>query len=553
MRSGATSAPRWTAYADAWLAPGSPLEVGCRDAQSLSRARLAEETRSTAARSLRQGSVRARRRRATRKPPRPDSADRRRRRRRGADGRGARRDRRGLATARQHSAGVLGPIGRRRRSDGRPARIRTVRRRPRREHRSSRRDSARRARSLPTSRDCSGPPRRMSSRPRAGASCPPVPTGSRRASDERAALYRGVPMVDSRTPPEVDRVAASRRAVAARRARAALKQDVAMRVITPQTLLDAPSRTPESPRAPCASPSSCTSIPAIGEGKRDRILDRPRHLAGQAPRRTRRTPARRSATLPRPRWPEPAPRARTQPSPRARGTDGCRQGDGGRADQSRTTREIHALRLGHDAGPPTRRDRWRALLLRRRRRVRPHDRGRRAARARDGAQPLPLRHPPRADRQRARRRDAPCFSRSICRAPDRCARPNRPRRSSSCCRPAGTSSCTDSSGAAPKDAEERARRLRTAKVELAAQNEFDYRIVNDDVAAAAARGRRLTSERPRVLDVTAGLGQMAAATVVATIPSTDSGGSAMAGHATKGSSIPPSTPCSARSTRSTSS
>lgn len=33
--------------------------------------------------------------------------------------------------------------------------------------------------------------------------------------------------------------------------------------------------------------------------------------------------------------------------------------------------------------------------------------------------------------------------------------------------------------------EERARRLRTAKVELASQHEFDYRVVNEDVAAAA--------------------------------------------------------------------
>lgn len=34
--------------------------------------------------------------------------------------------------------------------------------------------------------------------------------------------------------------------------------------------------------------------------------------------------------------------------------------------------------------------------------------------------------------------------------------------------------------------EERARRLRTAKTELASQDEFDYRVVNDDVARAAA-------------------------------------------------------------------
>jgi guanylate kinase len=34
--------------------------------------------------------------------------------------------------------------------------------------------------------------------------------------------------------------------------------------------------------------------------------------------------------------------------------------------------------------------------------------------------------------------------------------------------------------------EERTRRLKTARVELAAQNEFDFRVVNDDVASAAA-------------------------------------------------------------------
>jgi guanylate kinase len=41
-------------------------------------------------------------------------------------------------------------------------------------------------------------------------------------------------------------------------------------------------------------------------------------------------------------------------------------------------------------------------------------------------------------------------------------------------------------GRGTEDAEERARRLRTAKRELAAQDEFDYRVVNDDVATAAS-------------------------------------------------------------------
>ena len=60
-------------------------------------------------------------------------------------------------------------------------------------------------------------------------------------------------MPDRQTPPEVDRVAASRRAVAARRARASLKRDVAMRVITPQELLrHAPSPIRHRRRARCA-------------------------------------------------------------------------------------------------------------------------------------------------------------------------------------------------------------------------------------------------------------------------------------------------------------
>jgi guanylate kinase len=79
-------------------------------------------------------------------------------------------------------------------------------------------------------------------------------------------------VADSRTPPEVDRIAASRRAVAARRERAALKKDVAMRVITPQELLRRALRHPDSPAGAMRVTEFLTSIPAIGEGKRDRIL-----------------------------------------------------------------------------------------------------------------------------------------------------------------------------------------------------------------------------------------------------------------------------------------
>jgi guanylate kinase len=79
-------------------------------------------------------------------------------------------------------------------------------------------------------------------------------------------------MTDAPRPPEVDRVAASRRAVAARRARAALKRDVSMRVITPQELLRRAWADPASPAGTMRVTEFLTAIPAIGEGKRDRIL-----------------------------------------------------------------------------------------------------------------------------------------------------------------------------------------------------------------------------------------------------------------------------------------
>ncbi|MCO7203928.1 guanylate kinase [Microbacterium sp. CnD16-F] len=79
-------------------------------------------------------------------------------------------------------------------------------------------------------------------------------------------------MPDSRTPPEVDRAAASRRAVAARRERAALKRDVSTRVISPQDLLRRAWAEPQSAAAAMRVTEFLTAIPAIGEGKRDRIL-----------------------------------------------------------------------------------------------------------------------------------------------------------------------------------------------------------------------------------------------------------------------------------------
>ena len=79
-------------------------------------------------------------------------------------------------------------------------------------------------------------------------------------------------MADSTHPPEVDRVAASRKAVAARRARASLKRDIATRVVTPQEVMRRASADPASPAGTMRGPEFLTAIPAIGEGKRDRVL-----------------------------------------------------------------------------------------------------------------------------------------------------------------------------------------------------------------------------------------------------------------------------------------
>lgn len=82
-----------------------------------------------------------------------------------------------------------------------------------------------------------------------------------------------MPVTDHRRPPEVDRAAASARAVAARRARAALKRDLAMRVVSPQEVLDRAAADPGSPAGTMRVTDFLVSLPAIGVGKRDRLLE----------------------------------------------------------------------------------------------------------------------------------------------------------------------------------------------------------------------------------------------------------------------------------------
>lgn len=80
-------------------------------------------------------------------------------------------------------------------------------------------------------------------------------------------------MAEGRVVPEVDRAAASRRALQRRRARAALKRDLTTRVTAPQEILRRATQDAESDAATLRITDFLMALPAIGAGKRDRILD----------------------------------------------------------------------------------------------------------------------------------------------------------------------------------------------------------------------------------------------------------------------------------------
>lgn len=75
------------------------------------------------------------------------------------------------------------------------------------------------------------------------------------------------------TPPEVDRVAASRAAVAARRARASVKGAIAASARSPLDVLRAAYEEPEGVEGRLRVTEYLTSIPAIGQTKCARIMD----------------------------------------------------------------------------------------------------------------------------------------------------------------------------------------------------------------------------------------------------------------------------------------
>ena len=304
------------------------------------------------------------------------------------------------------------------------------------------------------------------------------------------------PAVGSPTrPPEVDRVEASRRAVAARRARASLKKDVAMRVITPQELARRAFADPTSPAGTMRVTEYLTSLPAIGEGKRNRILEElqispVKRLGGLGARQRRVLSSFLDA-----RWPERASRsgrsrlvvlagptavgkgtvaahihehhpeihlsvsATTRP-PRPGEIDGQHYFfvDDAEFDRLIDSGELLEHATVHNKyryGTP-RRPIEEALAAGRTVLLEIDLQGARQVRAAEPSATLVFLLPPSWDE---------LVQRLI--------------------------------GRGTEGDEERARRLRTAKSELAAQNEFDFRVVNDDVAAAAREVVELVQAPPR--------------------------------------------------------
>ncbi|WP_237739374.1 guanylate kinase [Microbacterium yannicii] len=290
-------------------------------------------------------------------------------------------------------------------------------------------------------------------------------------------------------PPEVDRAAASRRAVAARRERAALKKDVAMRVITPQELLRRALAEPAAPVGAMRVPEFLTAIPAIGEGKRDRILQQ---LGISPVKRLGGLGSRQRDDLLRfldERWPELAPRggrsrlvvlagptavgkgtvashikehhpeihlsvSATTRSPRPGEVDGehyyfVDDAEFDRMIEAGELLEHATVHNAHRYGTP-RRPIEEALAQGRTVLLEIDLQGARQVREADPSATLVFLLPPSWDE---------LVQRLV--------------------------------GRGTEDAGERARRLRTAKVELASQGEFDYRVVNDDVARAADEVARL--------------------------------------------------------------
>jgi guanylate kinase len=292
-------------------------------------------------------------------------------------------------------------------------------------------------------------------------------------------------MSESHRPPEVDRAAASRRAVEARQVRAALKRDVASRVITPQELLRRAWREPESAAGAMRITEFLTALPAIGEGKRDRILAEleisPVKRIGGLGTRQRRVLSEFLDS----RWPEPHPRdGRSRlvvlagPTAVGKGTVAAHIKEHHPEILLSVSATTRAPRPGEVDGEhyffvdDAQFDRLVAdgALLEH---ATVHNKYRYGTpkepieRALEEGRTVLL----EIDLQGARQvREAAPDANLVFLLP-----------------PSWDELVQRLVGRGTEDAEERARRLKTARVELASQGEFDHHIVNDDVSRAAAQ------------------------------------------------------------------
>ncbi|TQJ32194.1 guanylate kinase [Microbacterium sp. SLBN-146] len=290
-------------------------------------------------------------------------------------------------------------------------------------------------------------------------------------------------MVDSRTPPEVDRVEASRRAVAARRARAALKKDVATRVITPQALLERALAEPESPAGAMRVTEFLTSIPAIGEGKRDRILA---ELGISPVKRLGGLGARQRVDLRGfldARWPETAPRRGRSRLLVLAGPTAVGKGTVAAQIKSHHPEIMLSVSATTRSPRPGEVDGEHYFFV-------DDDEFDRMIAAGELLEHATVHNRHRYGTPRAPIDEALAEGRTVLLEIDlqgaRQVRSAEPSATLVFLLPPSWDELVDRLvGRGTEDDEERARRLRTAKVELASQFEFDYRVVNDDVARAA--------------------------------------------------------------------
>ncbi|WP_314647460.1 guanylate kinase [uncultured Microbacterium sp.] len=302
-------------------------------------------------------------------------------------------------------------------------------------------------------------------------------------------------MTDARVVPEVDRAAAARRAVERRRARAALKRDLTTRVIAPQTVLARATDDPDSVAGSMRVTDFLLALPAIGAGKRDRVLD---DLRISPVKRLGGLGVRQRAALREwldGRFPQAEPRgARSRllvlagPTAVGKGTVAAHIRENHPEIHLSVSATTRAPRPGEvdgvhyyfvdDAEFDRLIDEGELLEY-----AVVHNRSRYgtprapidAALAEGKTVLLEI------DLQGARQvREAEPSATLIFLLP-----------------PSWDELVHRLIGRGTEDAEERARRLRTAKVELAAQNEFDHLIVNEDVAAAADEVVELSSSSAR--------------------------------------------------------